>query len=281
MPPASLIDITMTCPYADAKDRSFLRLKRNLQEQYLLDTFLFMEGCNMKLTKEITMDLMLRTLPEPMDVARDDRFSRAVSVTLNAEGNPWEIPGDVSVLIRYRKPDGTGGVYDTMPDGSSAWSAEGNRLTFLLAPQVMTVPGAVGLTVTMLRQEVQLSTFLMVLNVHGGADGWQEESRDYHYVSAFLPMPETAAAGQYLRVGSVDDKGTVTALEAVELKQDAVSYNPQELSAEQKARARQNIGALAETALPNVTEEQEGCFLRVRNGLWAAVSVDYAEEEMF
>ena len=75
--------------------------------------------------------------------------------------------------------------------------------------------------------------------------------------------------------------GTVTALEAVELKQDAVSYNPQELSAEQKARARQNIGALAETALPDVTEEQEGCFLRVRNGLWDAVSVDYAEEAMF
>lgn len=235
----------------------------------------------MKLTKEITMDLMRRQCPAPIDVALDDRFSRAVSMTLTAEGTPWEIPGDVSVLIRYRKPDGTGGVYDAMPDGSAAWSAEGNRLTFQLVPQVMTVPGIVGLTVTLLRQDVQLSTFLILLSVHGEMEGLQEESGDYHYVTSFLPVPETAAAGQYLRVAQVDDRGTVLQLEAVELKTEAVNYTAQELTPQQKAQARRNIGAMADTALPEVTAEDEGCFLRVSNGMWAAVSMDYAEEAMF
>lgn len=58
---------------------------------------------------------------------------------------------------------------------------------------------------------------------------------------------------------------------------EAVRHTPQELSEEQQAQARENIG----TGLPTVTSDDNGKFLRVSDGAWAAVAINNAEEESF
>ena len=234
----------------------------------------------MIITKEINMDLLQWQNPLPMDVVRDDRFSREVSVLLTADGVPWEIPEGTALLIRFRRRDGTGGIYDTMPDGSAAWSAEGNRLKLRLAPQVMTVPGPVGLTVTLIREETQLSTFLILLNVHDTAQG-QEGAEEKGYITGFLPGPASAQPGQYLRVLAVDAQGKVTALEGADQASDAVLYTAQELTPEQREQARSNIGAMAADALPEIDGEDSGKILQVVDGAWAAVPVADSSVKVF
>lgn len=53
-----------------------------------------------------------------------------------------------------------------------------------------------------------------------------------------------------------------------------VRYDKQTLTEEQKAQARENIGV---TDIPEVTSSDDGKFLRVVGGVWAAVTVDSAE----
>ena len=76
-----------------------------------------------------------------MDMVEGDQYARQLELSLLCGGESWEIPEDVHATVRFRKPDGTGGEYDSLPDGSPAWSASGNVLTVELAPQVLSCPG--------------------------------------------------------------------------------------------------------------------------------------------
>ena len=166
---------------------------------------------------DIRMDLLRPGAAPLIHAVRDDNHSRSLRIILFRGGVPWPLPGNLQAVIRYAKPDGTGGAYDTLPDGTQSWQAAGNQLTVLLAPQVCTVPGRVMLTVTLVSGEVQLSLFPIALQVAPLAVPEQTESQDYCYVRGFLPAPMEAEVGDYLRVAGVNPQGRVTAVEAVPL----------------------------------------------------------------
>ena len=146
-----------------------------------------------------------------------DQYSREVELRLLENGTPWIIPEDAIVLIRYRRADGKGGIYSTLPDERPAWTASENILTLALAPQVLTTPGAVSLGVTLMREETRISTFSMILHVNGAVHTGTGESGDHFHVPSLLPAPETARPAQYLQVSAVDSAGHVTAVRAVNL----------------------------------------------------------------
>ena len=171
----------------------------------------------MKLLTTLTMDLLRPGAAPLIHAVRDDSHSRAVQIALLRDGVPWHLPKGIQAVIRYAKPDGTGGAYDTLPDGTNAWQTAGNRLTVLLAPQVFTVPGRVTLSVSLISEDTQLSLFPVLLQVAPLAVPEGLESQDYCFVRGFLPAPMNAAVGDYLRVASVNPQGTVTAVEAVPL----------------------------------------------------------------
>lgn len=170
----------------------------------------------MKLTTFVTMDLLKPETAVLTDAVQNDRNSRYLALALVAGGQSWEIPEGTAPVIRYCKPDGIGGEYDTLPDGSSAWSAAGNVLTVALAPQVLTTAGAVRLMVTLIHQEQQLSTFTVIVNVAGAVQPEGEESGEFRYVTGFLPGTTGASVGQFLRITGVDEQGRVTAVEPVD-----------------------------------------------------------------
>ena len=202
-------------------------------------------------TTKIKMDLALpERLPE-VHLSQDDRYSRAVDIALYTSGLVFPLPQDCTAVIRYTKSDGKGGVYDTMPDGSPAWSVRDNVLTLRLAPQVCAVPGTVSLMATLYSGGGELNSFQLNLQVRARPGGIRD-SRDYINITGFLPQPAEAQIGQFLKVSWVDEFGRITGLETAEAD-----------------------------GLPAVSRENEGAFLRAVDGAWAVTSLEKAEEVDF
>lgn len=170
----------------------------------------------MKLEHRITMDLLRKGITPRIDAVQDDSGTRTLVLELTAGGRPWLIPRDAQAIVHYAKPDRTGGSYDTLPDGTPACTCRADRLSVVLAPQVLTAVGRVELAVTLLQNGIGLTTFAVQIEVHA-IPGFAAVSEGYSYVSAFLPQPTgSAQVGQYLRVGRVGAAGQVLSLEAVD-----------------------------------------------------------------
>ena len=183
----------------------------------------------MTITSKLKMDLQKPGITPIIHAVQNDSHSRNVEISLYVGGLPFLFPGNGSVLIRYKKPDGKGGEYDTLPDGTSAWRFVGNILTVALAPQVLTVPGSTVLSVSLVEADALLSTFPIHIAVQPVAAATAEESENYFHVTGLLPAPATAKTGQYLRIASVNDGGKVTGLEAIDLTAGSGGYPSEEM----------------------------------------------------
>lgn len=164
----------------------------------------------------VTIDLQDKGAVPQIVATQDDQYTRDLAISLMEGEADWPVPEDAAVVIRYCKSDGVGGEYDTLPDGTSAWSAEGNVLRVALAPQVLTVPGTVMLSATLIREAEVLSIFSVAISVRPRIQGIFAESEPYYNVAGFLPGPVMAKEGQYLRISRVDSRGRVVALEGAE-----------------------------------------------------------------
>lgn len=168
-------------------------------------------GITLKILHKISMDLDRYSVPG-FDAVCGDRYTWELEIALYAGGAAWEIPAGTSVTVRYQKPDGSAGVYDLLPDGTAAWGIRGNVVTVMAAPQTMTVPGCVILTVRLTAGGREISTFQIIMNVRPAVGLVESESGDYWYLSGSLPQPKNAAVGEVLVVDSVDSMGRVTGL---------------------------------------------------------------------
>ena len=167
----------------------------------------------MKVIHELKLDLLRCGIAPRISAVQWDGCSRILAIQLLCGSQIWSIPDNIRVLIRYRKNDRTGGVYDTLPDGTAAWYIQDSKLMVILAPQVLTCPGETALSVTLVQEDKQLSTFPLTIDVQRQPDS-DTISENYRYVSAFLPQPSGGATvGQFLKVSQVDRHGHVLALE--------------------------------------------------------------------
>lgn len=211
-------------------------------------------------TSKLKMDLNNHTAVPVIYAMQDDRYSRNVELSLFQDGTPWAIPEDAAVLIRFSKSDGTGGKYDTLPDGTTAWTASENILTVALAPQVLTVPGAVTVTVSLLRQHLQISLFSILLNVRPIASAQAMESQTYIHVAEFLPAPHSGQPGQFLRITATSEAGHVTEVESADLEIDSSTIlnvvSDHNQSAQSHPDMRQEMDSRLDTGKQFLTEEQ-------------------------
>ena len=88
----------------------------------------------MNVTHKLYIDLTSRGDAPSVDVVQEEKYSRTLELGLREGSSLWCPPEDAAVIVRYRKPDGTGGAYDTLPDGTGAYSISGNRVCVALAP---------------------------------------------------------------------------------------------------------------------------------------------------
>ena len=112
----------------------------------------------MNLTSKLILHLDDDRFLQPVPAVQGDT-ARSVEVVLYAGGQPWDIPPEATASIRYRWQDGAGGKYDTLSDGSKAWSFSGNTVTIALDAAVLGVPGTTTMQIALHSGEEVLSTF--------------------------------------------------------------------------------------------------------------------------
>ena len=140
----------------------------------------------MMITHRLEMDLQDGRAGERIHVVQGDVNSRELEVTMKSGAEDWPVPEDVVVWMRYCKSDGTRGAYDTLPDGTRAWEAEGNVVKVRLAPQMLTAPGTVLAQVVLVRDTVEAATFTIPIRVERNPAAGAGDPEPYTYLLGWV-----------------------------------------------------------------------------------------------
>jgi len=211
------------CPshFLPVEEKKRLLTPEGLLRHFSSDRIPIYGGMFMIITNKVKLDLQTPGILPTIHAVQNDSYSRNLEITLFSDRKPFIFPDNGAVVIRYKKSDGKGGEYDTLPDGTAAWRAERNILTVALAPQVLTTPGSVHLSVSLIAEGKQLSIFPIHLAVAPIAAGKIAKSENYFYITGLLPAPVSGNVGQCLRIAAVNAEGRITAVEAA----DSESFN--------------------------------------------------------
>lgn len=136
-------------------------------------------------TAALRVDMLDPGAPQIIHAVQDDSNSRKIAFSIYAGGAQWAVPDGTLVTVRYKKPDGTAGFYDTLPDGSTpAATINGNVVTVALVPQAFTVRGNVPVQIKLYDTAgTSIATFAVVMNVSANVVSDAEVvSSDYYSV---------------------------------------------------------------------------------------------------
>lgn len=164
------------------------------------------------------MDLAQPSVVPAIRVVQGDDGGRVLVISLLENGEAYTVPNGTTGIVRFLKPDKTGGSYDTVPDGDAMggfdavqYQDDRNTIVVILATQVLTVPGIVHLAVDLVTGSTHLHTFSIKIEVEANP-GYQATSEGYYNVRGSLP-DSGWAPNMYL---GTDADGNVVALEAPE-----------------------------------------------------------------
>ena len=136
-------------------------------------------------TAALRVDLLDPGAPQIIHAVQDDSNSRKIAFNIYAGGAQWTVPDGTLVTVRYKKPDGTAGFYDTLPDGSTPTATiDGNVVTVALVPQAFTVRGNVPVQIKLYDSAgTSIATFAVVMHVSANVVSDAEiVSSDYYSV---------------------------------------------------------------------------------------------------
>lgn len=207
----------------------------------------------MNIKHSIGLNLSAYAIPCRLHMVQGDSNSRTIVATLWDGAQPYSVPDGSSVMVRFRKPDGTGGLYDSSEAGETI-SYAGNVVTAPVATQMLAVAGDVFAEIDIFgsgsgKAAERLATFRFVVEVAPCVLPDAEIiSSDYYNVLAAKVAEAVAAADQAEQAKSAAAASAAAAAESAEnaatSAEGAVKYNaPQTLTEAQKKQARDNIGA--------------------------------------
>lgn len=139
----------------------------------------------MKSTSKIYLNLQMPNYNVIAYAVQGDVMSREITAILHDGQVPFTPSVGALGTIRYKKPDGTSGFYDTLEDETTvAVTWEENVCTIRLAEQVLTVAGNVIMNLSFYNSdEERLSTFNFILTVEQNPYTDEEfESTDYYSI---------------------------------------------------------------------------------------------------
>lgn len=209
----------------------------------------------MNIKHSIGLNLSADAIPGRLHMVQGDANSRTIVATLWDGAQLYSIPAGAAVMVRFRKPDGTGGLYDATESGSEV-SYAGSIVTAPVATQMLAVAGDVFAEIDIFGSSSgaaaeRLATFRFVVEVAPCVLPDAEIiSSDYYNILASKVAEAVAAAeraeqAQSAAAASAEAAATSAANAATSVE-GAVKYNtPQTLTDEQKQQARDNINAPA------------------------------------
>lgn len=194
----------------------------------------------MEIINKITFDMAAAGMPPYIDAVQGDTLTRKVEITLMKRGQVFD-PSDgfVSVSVAFKKPDGTSGWYDTLPDGNSAATVISDGVYQVsLAPEMLTVPGNVYAVFRFDLDGKTISTFPFFVRVSENPSFDSSKSENYYNFQTWDAV-NASFDEVFDRLAKLEQSGGGGSVGG------AVLYTEQNLNEEQQARARQNIGAIS------------------------------------
>ena len=142
----------------------------------------------LRVTNTIKIDFTSPGIPPKITAITGDVNARQLHVLLFDGGAAFQAPANASAVVRYRRSDGHGGAYDTLPDGSSAitWNDNRSEMDVVLAPAVAAAPGGIILDVLISTPDAQLATFSVLLEIlKNPSIGTEPDPDDYYKITSF------------------------------------------------------------------------------------------------
>lgn len=144
----------------------------------------------MSINQTVDLNLSASVVPPVLNMAQYDANSRTIVAALWDGASGFTIPAGAVVMVRFGKPDGTGGLYDETEAGN-AITYSGNVVTAPVATQMLSAAGKVQADIEIYQagetaqETVKLATFCFIVNVEKAA--YQDTdiiSSDYYNVVA-------------------------------------------------------------------------------------------------
>lgn len=211
----------------------------------------------MNINQELTLNLSADGIPPRLHMVQGDANTRTVVATLWDGAQPYTIPAASAVMIRFRKPDGTGGLYDTTESGAQV-TVSGNTVTAPVATQMLAVAGVVQAQVDIYgtatgKAAEKLATFRFAVEVAPSVypDAEIISSDYFNIIAADIGKAVEAAARAEAAQASASaaQQGAETARDdAVNAKTAAESAKTAAVAAQEKSEAAQTKAETAQTA---------------------------------
>lgn len=222
----------------------------------------------MNVNQEVRLNLSADGIPPRLFMPQGDANSRTIIATLWDGATPYNVPANAAVMVRFRKPDGTGGLYDATEAGTAV-TASGNTVTAPVATQMLAVAGVVQAEIDIYgtgsgKAADRLATFRFAVEVTPSVyPDAQIISSDYYNIVADDIAKAVSAAAK----AEEAKKGAVAAETAA--KDYATEANAAKVSAENAKTGAQAAKTAAETAkdaAEDSAEDAEAWAVGQRNG---------------
>ena len=128
----------------------------------------------MSINHYVDLNMSASVMPPVLNMAQYDANSRTIVATLWDGTSGFTVPSGAVVMVRFGKPDNTGGLYDKTESGE-AITYSGNVVTAPVATQMLSVAGKVQADIEIYQSgateqaSVKLATFCFTVNVEKAA----------------------------------------------------------------------------------------------------------------
>lgn len=173
----------------------------------------------MQAIQHISMDFTVHGITPKIYGKQDDSGSmRAVAISLYSGGAAYLLTKNTGFMLRYKTAAGAIGLYDVLPDGSSAFSVDGNTVTVTLVDQIFAMPGNVECELRVIEPETvvysgdtatqtsgMISTWTWIVEVERSNVGDATIPSDYiNVLSGYAATAVQAAAEAKESASSID-----------------------------------------------------------------------------
>ena len=207
----------------------------------------------MSINHNVDLNLSASVMPPVLNMAQYDANSRTIVATLWDGTSGFNVPSGAVVMVRFGKPDNTGGLYDKTESGE-AITYSGNVVTAPVATQMLSVAGKVQADIEIYQSgateqaSVKLATFCFTVNVEKAAFQDAEIiSSDYYNIVA----AQIAAA---IEAGAKGDAAIVAAETATAAAETATNAKT---AAESAKTSAESSASSAETSAQNAAQDAE------------------------
>lgn len=211
----------------------------------------------MSINHYVDLNLSASVMPPVLNMAQYDANSRTIVATLWDGTSGFTVPSGAVVMVRFGKPDNTGGLYDKTESGE-AITYSGNVVTAPVATQMLSVAGKVQADIEIYQSgateqaSVKLATFCFTVNVEKAAfqDAEIISSDYYNIVAAQIAAAIEAGAKGDAAIAAAET-ATAAAETATNAKTDAESAKAAAESAKFAAESAKTSAESAKTTAVN------------------------------